>query len=711
MMSSFRANSPERRPGCGIFNGFFGRRRRWRRSSSTGSLSMGGRISDKIPRSSTPNSRSSTPNSRQRHSSSNDPPSFEGGNDSGEKQPDRVIARPGPNHQKVRPQYGQNQQQPQVPPMVRSAPTSQGYVQSRKVPQASLGISGELESMIADHQKSKGNGYVRASSGNVMLYGNLGNLKQPPGSNVQDQTTYSSSYTNGKSYPNSVMGNVVKKQEDVGQKLTSLCRALSTRMDPEQLKIMGNEDYKNGNFEEALALYDAAIAIDPKKASYRSNKSAALTALGKLLEAVFECREAIKIEPQYQRAHNRLATLNLRLGEAEKAMYHFKCAGAEADPDVLTKARNVQAHLNRCTDAKRQHNWNGLLKESNLAISAGADTAPLIFALKAEALLKLNRHQEADEVLTKGPNFTVDESTKYFGPIGQASLLVIRAQVDMTAGRFEDAVAAAQRATRLDVNNNEANTVSRKTRAVAAARSKGNELFKASRHAEACNAYGEGLDYDPYNAILLSNRAACRSKLEQFEKAIDDCNAALRVRPSYSKARLRRADCYAKCGKLEASLQDYERLYKENPDNEEVANAIKDVQASLKRQFRGSLDINNSNMTRDSDRNDAQAPKKLAAISCEEQFRNCIVAPGVSVVLFYDEEEDHILQFMEQLKKRYQTSIKVFQINVDDHPDLASSEGVNVVPSFIIYKNGSRTKQIPGDNRNLLETSIQFCIS
>lgn len=45
-------------------------------------------------------------------------------------------------------------------------------------------------------------------------------------------------------------------------------------------------------------------------------------------------------------------------------------------------------------------------------------------------------------------------------------------------------------------------------------------------------------------------------------------------------------------------------------------------------------------------------------------------------------------------------------MNVDDHPDLASSEGVNVVPSFIIYKNGSRTKQIPGDNRNVLETSI-----
>ncbi|XP_017244478.1 inactive TPR repeat-containing thioredoxin TTL3-like isoform X2 [Daucus carota subsp. sativus] len=627
-MGKFRANSPER-SGCGLFNGFFGRR--WpQRSRSTGSLSTAEPVTDGIPR-------SSSPSSRRRRGTSNDPPPVEASRDSCEKPGDRVIARPGANHQRVKAQYGLNQQQPQVPTVVRSAPTSQGYVQSRKVPQASLGISGELESMLAEHQKPKGNGFVRASSGNVMLYGNLGNLRQPSGSNVHDQTSYSSSSysSNGNLYPNSVMGNVVKKQEDLSQKPASLCRALSTRMDPEQLKIMGNEDYKNGNFEEALALYDAAIAIDPKKASYRSNKSAALTALGRLLEAVFECREATKIEPHYQRAHNRLATLNLRLGETEKAMYHFKCAGADADPDVLTKAKNVQAHLNRCTDAKRQRDWNGLLRESNLAISAGADTAPLIYALKAEALLKLNRHQEADEVLTKGPNFSVDESTKFFGPIGQASLLVIRAQVDMAAGRFEDAVAAAQRAARLDVNNNEANKVSQKTGAVAAARSRGNELFKASRHVEACNAYGEGLEYDPYNAILLSNRAACRSKLEQFERAIDDCNAALRVRPSYSKARLRRADCYAKCGKLEASLQDYEILYKENPDNEEVVKAMKEVQIRLKRQSGGSLDINNSNAGHGSDRDDAYAPQKVTPISSEKQFRNCITAPGSDVYQWF----------------------------------------------------------------------------
>lgn len=77
---------------------------------------------------------------------------------------------------------------------------------------------------------------------------------------------------------------------------------------------------------------------------------------------------------------------------------------------------------------------------------------------------------------------------------------------------------------------------------------------------------------------------------------------------------------------MEASLQDYEILHKENPNDEEVVKAMKEVQVSLKRHSGGSLDINNSSVGRDSD--DAYPPQKVAAISCEEEFRTCITAPG-----------------------------------------------------------------------------------
>ncbi|CAA7034729.1 unnamed protein product [Microthlaspi erraticum] len=448
----------------------------------------------------------------------------------------------------------------------------------RKVPREAIGLSGELESMITDHQKSRGaNGLVRASSSNVMLFGNLGNLNQCGPATTTNYGNVNTGYGGKRTTVAASPAATVKSQDQSG----SLCRAISTRMDPETLKIMGNEDYKNGNFAEALALYDAAIAIDPNKAAYRSNKSAALTALGRILDAVFECREAIRIEPHYHRAHHRLGNLYLRLGEVEKSIYHFKHSGPEADPEDIAKAKTVQTHISKCTEAKRLRDWNGLITETTNTISSGADAAPQVYALQVEALLKTHRHQEADDALSRCPVFDVETSTRYYGPVGYAGFLVVRAQVHLAIGRFDEAVEAIQRAGKLDGNNREVNMVSRRAQAVTEARFRGNELFKAGRYEEACAAYGEGLDHDPRNSVLLCNRAACRSKLGQLEKSVEDCTAAISVRPGYRKARLRRADCNAKMRKWELTVADYEILRKESPEDEEVIRGLSEAQQQL----------------------------------------------------------------------------------------------------------------------------------
>lgn len=68
----------------------------------------------------------------------------------------------------------------------------------------------------------------------------------------------------------------------------------------------------------------------------------------------------------------------VRLGEAEKATYHFKQAGPEADPDAMSQTKVVLGHLKKCEEAKRLKDWHTVLRESGNAIAAGANSAPMV---------------------------------------------------------------------------------------------------------------------------------------------------------------------------------------------------------------------------------------------------------------------------------------------------------------------------------------------
>ncbi|KAH7849491.1 hypothetical protein Vadar_018650 [Vaccinium darrowii] len=528
--------------------------------------------------------------------------------------------------------------------------------------------SSEFNLVTGEARKSDASATLfRTSSGNKMLLGQLGNLKPAIRRN-----------------PPSTKG-----------------PQMVNNLDPEVVKCMGNEKYKQGRFEEALALYDRAISLDSNKASYHSNKSAALTGLGRLIEAAVECIEAVRIEPSYLRAHFRLATLYLRLGEPEKALHHYQHSGLEANSKELAKAEAIETHLNGCTKATELGDWISLLKESRSAISSGADSAPQITAMQVHALLKLHRHQEAHNMFQKGPNFDIDSCTRFFGRACGAYLLTIQAQVYMVTGRFEDALAYSKQAARLD-SSQKVTAVLKSAQAMAMARSNGNQLFKASKFSEASAAYSEGLEHDAYNSILLCNRAACLSKLGLFEKAAEDCTVALNVLPLYSKARLRRAHCNAKLERWDASIQDYEALIRETPGDEEVGKALFEARIQLKKQH--------GEDTKDMEfgSNLKEFGSNLVIISSNEKFRHFVTAPGMTVVLFCNKtRHKHVFQLMEQVCKGF-PSVNFLKVEIEDHPYLAKSEAVSSIPAFKIYKNGSKVKEIIGSNRELLESSVKL---
>lgn len=67
-----------------------------------------------------------------------------------------------------------------------------------------------------------------------------------------------------------------------------------------------------------------------------------------------------------------------RLGEAEKAVHHYKCAGHKAVPDDISRAEDLKKCLDTCIDARSRGEWSKVLNESETALSLGSHSAPQV---------------------------------------------------------------------------------------------------------------------------------------------------------------------------------------------------------------------------------------------------------------------------------------------------------------------------------------------
>ncbi|KAL7249670.1 hypothetical protein ACSBR1_011787 [Camellia fascicularis] len=440
-------------------------------------------------------------------------------------------------------------------------------------------------------------------------------------------------------------------------------RSAMSSFDPEEVKRAGNEQYKVGNLGEALSLYDRAIAILPGNATYRFNKAVALTGLRRLAEAVREFEEAIRLDPRYVKAHHRLGSLLLRLGQVENARRHLCFPGYQPDANELQRLQEVEMHLSKCTDARKICDWKSALREGDATIAAGADASP---------------------------------QSKFFGMLSEAYLFFVQAQIDMAFGRFENAVTAAEKAGQIDPQNIEISVLLNNVRLVSRARVRGNDLFKSERFTEACSAYGEGLRLDPSNSVLYCNRAACWYKLGLWERAVDDCNQALHFQPNYTKALLRRAASNNKLERWAEAVRDYEVLRRVLPNDNEVAESMFYAQVALKK-------------SRGEDISNMKFGGEVELVSGLEQFRAAISSPGASVVHFKAASNlqcKEISPFIDTLCGRY-PSINFFMVDVEESMAVAVAEKVRIVPTFKIYKNGSRVKEIVCPSPEVLESSVR----
>lgn len=199
-------------------------------------------------------------------------------------------------------------------------------------------------------------------------------------------------------------------------------------------KTAGNELYKAKKFEEALAAYDEAIALDPENMTFLSNKAAVYFAQCKYDECIAECLKAVEVGKGHRapfedraKAYARAARAYQKQGKLGEAIDMCKEAQLEAfdkntqrllktlelekkkaDATAYQDDAKAEEAKQRGNDAFRSQDWPTAVKEYEEAVKRAPKNAPIRNNLAA-ALCKVmdftGAQRQIEEAIELDPKY------------------------------------------------------------------------------------------------------------------------------------------------------------------------------------------------------------------------------------------------------------------------------------------------------------------
>ena len=116
-------------------------------------------------------------------------------------------------------------------------------------------------------------------------------------------------------------------------------------------------------------------------------------------------------------------------------------------------------------------------------------------------------------------------------------------------------------------------------------KNKGNDAFKNKKYAEAIDWYTKAIDVDPNcegAAALYSNRAASYSSMGHHDKAIEDAEKCIRLRPDWLKGYFRKGTALEAMNRLDDCCKAFEDALKAEPNNGEVQEKVNTLRAKVR---------------------------------------------------------------------------------------------------------------------------------
>jgi len=231
------------------------------------------------------------------------------------------------------------------------------------------------------------------------------------------------------------LGNALLKMGRVDEAITQYQKALEIKPDfAEAHNNLGYVQFQKNNVDEGIAHFQKALQINPDYAEAHYNFGYALCQKGRVDEGITHFQRALQIKPDFAEARNNLGSALLQMGSVNEAIAQYQQA-LQINPDSTTVRHNLDIAL------RQKSRVDDALAQCQKALQIKPDSVEalnnLAWLLATCPDAHIRDGVQAVKYGERACELTHTNVTVLVGTLAAAYA---------EAGRYDDAIAAAQKA-------------------------------------------------------------------------------------------------------------------------------------------------------------------------------------------------------------------------------------------------------------------------
>jgi DnaJ family protein C protein 7 len=329
------------------------------------------------------------------------------------------------------------------------------------------------------------------------------------------------------------------------------------------------------------------VEAQPSEPTYLNNRAAAYMANGQYVLALEDCNRADELDPQNPKVLLRLARIYTSLGRPQDAINTFDRIQPPPSTKDIAPAKAMLQHINVAEDALKNGTTGSMalhaLDQAEKLLGYSAPKPRKWQLMRGEAYLKMGNVNALGDAQNVAMSLLRNNNA-------DPEALVLRGRALYAQGDNDKALQHFRQAINCDPDYREAVKYLKMVQKLDKMKAQGNADYKAGRWQEAIDKYTEALEVDPLNkgtnSKLLQNRALCRVQLKDYAGAISDCERALQLEPSYTKAKKTKANALGLNGDWESAVRDLKEIQEAEPQDAGIAKEVRRAELELKKSKR-----------------------------------------------------------------------------------------------------------------------------